>query len=138
MEYLNNPKKELKSFWRTDGMDWIADLNEMKKAIVVAYYTPIIGGNYYAISPRSYFPFSDIHDNKKFDNYYDCCIYAESIIIGATPMSFVITSRCSFFIITFSNKNHLGLVSFNNLVYSKNNLLLGSLKFRPLPANENP
>ena len=82
MEYLNNPKKELKSFWRTDGMDWIADLNEMKKAIVVAYYTPIIGGNYYAISPRSYFPFSDIHDNKKFDNYYDCCIYAESIIIG--------------------------------------------------------
>ncbi|MBK7362903.1 MAG: hypothetical protein IPJ01_11445 [Micavibrio sp.] len=82
MESLNNPKKELKSFWRTDGMDKVADLGEMKKAVVVAYYTPIGSGNYYSISPRSYFPFNYEQGDKKFDNYYDCCLYAESIIIG--------------------------------------------------------
>lgn len=81
MESLNNPKKELKSFWRTDGMDKVADLGEMKKAVVVAFYTPIGGSNYYSISPRSYFPFNDAQLHKKYDDYYECCMYAESIIV---------------------------------------------------------
>ena len=71
----------LKPFWRTDGMDKVADLGEMKQAVVVAFYTPRGGINYYSISPRSYFPFTDTQLHKKYDDYYDCCIYAESIIL---------------------------------------------------------
>ena len=71
----------LKPFWRSDGMDKIADLNEMKKAVVVAFYTPIMGENYYAISTRSYFPFTNAQHHRKYDNYYDCCMFAESIIL---------------------------------------------------------
>lgn len=71
----------LKPFWRTDGMDKIADLGEMKQAIVVAFYTPRKGDNYYSISPRSYFPFNDSQLHEKYDDYYECCMYAESIII---------------------------------------------------------
>lgn len=82
MEYLNNPKEELKPFWRTDGMDKIADLGEMKQAIVVAFYTPKNTiENHYAISPRSYFPFNHAQLHRKFDDYYECCMYAESIIV---------------------------------------------------------
>jgi len=73
--------RALKPFWRSDGMDWIADLNEMKKAVVVAFYTPSMDDNYYSISPRSYFPFTDAQYRRKYDNYYDCCVYAESIIL---------------------------------------------------------
>jgi hypothetical protein len=71
----------LKPFWRTDGMDKIADLGEMKQAIVVAFYTPRKDDNYYSISPRSYFPFNDTQLHKKYDDYYECCMYAESIIV---------------------------------------------------------
>lgn len=78
----NMQDKALKTFWRTDGMDKIADLGEMKKAIVVAFYTPKHTiENHYAISPRSYFPFNDSQLNRKFDDYYECCMFAESIII---------------------------------------------------------
>jgi hypothetical protein len=80
MKELQN--KVLKSFWRTDGMDKVADLGEMKKAIVVAFYTPRGGENYYSVSPRSYFPFNDAQLHRKFDDYYECCMFAESIIIG--------------------------------------------------------
>jgi hypothetical protein len=72
--------KGLKPFWRSDGMDFIADLGEMKKAIVVAFYTPIGRKNYYSISPRSYFPFTDSQHYMKFDDYKECCEYSESII----------------------------------------------------------
>lgn len=84
--------RELKHFWRSHGMDWIADLPEMEKAIVVTYYTPNFpshDGHYYAISPRSFFPFTDTDNNKRFDNYYDCCVYAESIIINWIKALFV-------------------------------------------------
>ena len=62
-------------------MDKLADLGEMKKAIVVSLYTPLCDDNYYSISPRSYFPFTDAQHHRKFDDYYDCCMYAESIIL---------------------------------------------------------
>lgn len=84
--------KELKHFWRSEGMDWIADLPEMKKAIVVTYYTPNFPShseNYYAISPRSFFPFTDNDINTRFDNYYDCCVHAESIILNWIKALFV-------------------------------------------------
>ena len=83
MKSLNSPDKELKPFWRSDGMDWIADLTQMKRAVLVAFYlpkVPIKNTSYYSISPRSYFPFTNEQHDKKFDEYYDCCIYAESII----------------------------------------------------------
>ena len=83
MESLNNSKNELKTFWRTDGMDKIADLGDMKQAIVVAFYTPKSTiENHYSISPRSYFTFNDAQLHRKFDDYYECCMFAESIIIG--------------------------------------------------------
>lgn len=84
--------RDLKHFWRLEGMDWIADLPEMKKAIVVAYYTPNFPsheGNYYAISPRSYFPFTDDDNKIRFDNYYDCCVHAESIILNWIKALFI-------------------------------------------------
>lgn len=84
--------KELKHFWRSDGKDWIADLPQMKKAIVVAYYTPKFPSqdeSYYAISPRSFFPFTDDENHTRFDNYYDCCVYAESIILNWIKALFI-------------------------------------------------
>jgi hypothetical protein len=83
---------ELKHFWRSNGMDWIADLPEMEKAIVVTYYTPNFpshDGHYYSISPRSFFPFTDNDNKTRFDNYYDCCVYAESIILNWIKALFI-------------------------------------------------
>lgn len=90
---VNNNHNDLNHYWRSDGMDWIADLNQMKKAIVVAYYTPILKRSFYAISPRSFFPFTGEQFNKHFDNYYDCCIYAEQIIRDWVQSLFIVNDN---------------------------------------------
>lgn len=77
----NDNYRTLKSFWKQSGMDWIADLGTMKKAIVVRYYASLGGKNYYKISIKSWFSFSDEQELKRFDNYIDCCLYAESLIL---------------------------------------------------------
>lgn len=70
-------KHTTKNKWYKDGHDWIINIGNMQKSIVVAYY---LGGKY-AISPRSFFPFNDEQCDKKFDNHEDCKKYAESIFI---------------------------------------------------------
>jgi len=66
----------LKKIWKKDGHDFIADIGNMKKAVVVAMY---LGGRY-GISPRSYFPFDDNDYEKRFDNYLDACKFSEEYI----------------------------------------------------------
>lgn len=91
----NNKKFELEeissnkgvdSLWVKDGYDFILHLGTMKKAIVVAYYrdgvslSPSNNGikYYYAVSPRSYFPFKDEDYNKRFSDSNECKKYAIS------------------------------------------------------------
>lgn len=72
-------QKPEKIFWREDLYDFILDLGTMKKAVVVANYLGL-GGSYYSISPRSYFPFSDENYDKRFKNPEHCKEYAISIL----------------------------------------------------------
>jgi hypothetical protein len=81
LKELNNQGQAIKSFWKQDGRDYIADLGNMTKAIVVCYYTPIIGVPYYAISPRSYFPFTDEQNKRRFNNAHTCCLWAEDLVL---------------------------------------------------------
>lgn len=64
---------KISSKWYEDGCDFIIDIGNMKKAIVVAYYV----GGYYSISPRSYFPFSKFDYEQAFKNPVDCIKYSE-------------------------------------------------------------
>jgi hypothetical protein len=66
----------LKKIWRKDGHDFIADIGNMKKAIVIALY---LGGRY-KISPRSFFPFKDSDYEIVFTDYTNACNYSESCI----------------------------------------------------------
>ena len=63
---------------------------------------------------------------------------AELISTGWTPSKSEILFCHSFFIFTFSSNQNLGLSSFKISRNTKNNRLLGSSKFKPLPAQENP
>lgn len=62
-------------------MDYIANLGNMKKAIVVAYYKPLFGEPYYAISPRSFFPFTDEHKAVRYSDFKECCEAGEVIVL---------------------------------------------------------
>lgn len=100
----NTNDRQLKSFWRKVGMDWIADLGTMKRAIVVRYYTPKDGNNYYKISIKSWFSFSDEQELKRFDNHIDCCLYAESLILEWMQSIFVNNFSQELNVIEDSNK----------------------------------
>lgn len=73
--------------WITDGHDYILHLGTMRKAVVVCRYVPSIGevwsgnGSWYAISPRSYFPFTDAQQEKKFHTPIEAIKFAETIVL---------------------------------------------------------
>lgn len=73
-----------KSFWRKDIYDYIADLGTMKKAIIVAMYrdSSTATGTYFAISPRSYFPFDKTQMGRRFINHLECMQYSEEIVMA--------------------------------------------------------
>ncbi len=75
--------KQLKPFWRQDGLDFIADLGSMTKAVVIrACSTSFFGGKlFYAIGEASYFPFTKELYEKKFDTHFEACEAAEQFII---------------------------------------------------------
>lgn len=73
------------SYWYDYGHDKIIDLGNMKKAIVVALYGDGLKhgykqSQYYAISPRSYFPFTDDQMSIKFDTPQPCMDYSIEIV----------------------------------------------------------
>ncbi len=68
---------EHSSCWRPDGTDYICDLPELPKAIVIAYYH----GNYYKISIRSWFPFQDAQYDKRYSNPQEAIRDAEKVIL---------------------------------------------------------
>lgn len=73
--------------WTPDGHDYILHLGTMRKAVVVARYVPsgkqvwTGDGSWYAISPRSYFPFTDAQQEKRFDTAIEAINHAEQIIL---------------------------------------------------------
>jgi hypothetical protein len=73
--------------WTPDGHDYILHLGTMRKAVVVARYVPSLGqvwngkNSWYAISPRSYFPFTDEQQEKRFETAIEAISYAEVIIL---------------------------------------------------------
>jgi len=73
--------------WTPDGHDYILHLGTMRKAVVVARYVPSVGqvwngkNSWYAISPRSYFPFADEQQEKRFETAIEAISYAEGIIL---------------------------------------------------------
>jgi len=90
---LNQKRKgNIKSFWRQDGMDWMAHLGDFERAIVVTYFTPKFpstDGGYYAIGKRSFFPFTNEQHDTKFNNHFDCIEYAESILLKFVQSLFI-------------------------------------------------
>ena len=62
-------------------MDYIANLGNMKKAIVVAYYTPLFSEPYYAISSRSFFPFTNEQNAVHYSDFKECCEAGEAIVL---------------------------------------------------------
>lgn len=81
MQQLSRVK--LKKFWKSDGLDFKADLGIMKNAIVVRCCKEKLCDkeSFYSISLASHFPFTDEHYNKKFDSYIDACETAENYIM---------------------------------------------------------
>jgi hypothetical protein len=70
--------KKVSNIWIKDGSDYILHLGTMQKAVVVSFY---IGScNPYAISPRSYFPFTDEERSQKFLLAADATEYAILIL----------------------------------------------------------
>lgn len=73
--------------WVRDGHDYILHLGTMQKAVVVSRYVPSMGqlhsgdDSWYAISPRSYFPFTDEQQEKKIPTPIEAIAYAEKIIL---------------------------------------------------------
>lgn len=73
--------------WIRDGHDYILHLGTMRKAVVVARYIPQgqnifdTKNSWYAISPRSYFPFTDAQQEKRFKTGLEAIGYAEGIIL---------------------------------------------------------
>ncbi len=85
-------KRKIKSFWRKDGTDFIAKLGKLDKAIVVRYFTPnypseIYG--YYSIANASFLPFTEEEHKTKFNDWIDCCEFAESIVLEWMQSLFV-------------------------------------------------
>lgn len=80
-------KTALPDRWIPDGHDYILHLGTMRKAVVVARYVPSLGqvwngkNNWYAISPRSYFPFTDEQQEKRFETAIEAIGFAETIIL---------------------------------------------------------
>lgn len=73
--------------WIPSGEDYILHLGTMKKAVVVAKYVPSVGqiwngkNSWHAISPRSYFPFTDAQQEKRFETAIEAIGFAETIIL---------------------------------------------------------
>lgn len=74
---------KLKKFWKSDGLDFRADLGIMKNAIVVRCCKEKLWDkeSFYSISIASHFPFTEEHYNKRFDSYIDACETAENYIM---------------------------------------------------------
>ena len=83
----SSDNKTIPDRWIPDGQDYILHLGIMRKAVVVARYVPSLhevfsGRNsWYAISPRSIFPFGDDQQERRFDNAFDAVAFAEKIIL---------------------------------------------------------
>ncbi len=83
--------EKVSDIWMQDGYDYILHLGTMRKAVVVAHYANSFKP--YAISPRSYFPFTDEQRSKLFDNANDATEYAIEILkewfnsIGNSPQN---------------------------------------------------
>lgn len=86
---------EIKPIWTEDGYDYILHLGTMRKAVCVRLYGPNnmpdrmmhehfsykdIKSNFYAISPASYFPFTNEQYSRKFDTAYEATVFAEDVI----------------------------------------------------------
>jgi len=82
MKQVSKLTRPIKNIWRQEGTDFICDLTTMKRAVVVRLFTPVFNTPYYAIALASYFPFTEEHQAKKFDNPNDCIDYSEEIIIS--------------------------------------------------------
>jgi hypothetical protein len=71
------------NIWEQDGADYRCHLKSMRNAIVVAFYVPFFhdaNNGYYAISPRSYFPFNEECLNKRFVYAHEAITYSEAIV----------------------------------------------------------
>lgn len=81
MQQLSRIK--LKKFWKSDGLDFKADLGIMKNAIVVRCCKEKLCDKeaFYRISLASHFPFTEEHYNKRFGSYIDACETAENYIM---------------------------------------------------------
>jgi len=81
MQQLSRVK--LKKFWKSDGLDFRADLGIMKNAIVVRCCKEKLWDkeSFYSISIASHFPFTEEHYNKRFDSYIEACETAEDYIM---------------------------------------------------------
>lgn len=85
-------QRKIKDFWRKDGMDFIARLGKLDKAIVVTYFTPEFPSTkngYYAIGHRSFLPFTDKEHKTKFKDPIDCIEFSESIVLDWVQSLFV-------------------------------------------------
>lgn len=72
--------EQLNPCWRKDGRDYICDLPELPKAIVITFYKGAIS-NYYSISVRSWFPFKDAEYEKEYEDYKEAISDAEKVIL---------------------------------------------------------
>lgn len=79
----NIHKIKLKKFWKSDGLDFKANLGIIENAIVVRYCKEKLcdKDSFYQISVASHFPFTDEYYNKKFDSYLEACETAETYIL---------------------------------------------------------
>ena len=73
--------RTLKSCWRQDDNDFIADLGTIPKSVIVACIISL-KGHYYCISKRSYFPFTREQYDMRFNNHFDAIDVAEKHIVG--------------------------------------------------------
>ncbi len=85
MEIIQNNNQEIatadngtNSHWEEYGRDYILHLGSMRKAIVVAAYgnSGYSQVDYYSISPRSFFPFSDEDREVRFTDAEECKKYS--------------------------------------------------------------
>ena len=69
--------------WRKDGGDYICDLPELPKAMVVAYYYDRGSRSaYYSISPRSWFPFKDADYEQRHDSALPAIRHSEKVVLS--------------------------------------------------------
>jgi hypothetical protein len=69
--------KKLNPCWRKDGSDFICDLPEMPKAIVISHY---VSGRY-GISIRGRFPFEDFEYDNRYIDPYEAIERAENVVL---------------------------------------------------------